>query len=134
MIAAPPQSQPSPLRILVVEDNIDAALTLADLLALWGHQPQVVHDGLAAITAAPTFRPQAVLLDIGLPELDGYGVARWLRADPDFSRVLIIGVTGYGQERDRQLSSAAGFDHHLVKPVDLARLRGLLDEASRALR
>jgi two-component system, sensor histidine kinase len=116
-------------RVLVVEDNVDAALTLADLLTLWGYEVRVVHDGLAALEVAPVYRPEAVLLDIGLPKMDGYGVARWLRAQPPLAGVLIVGVTGYGQERDRQLSREAGFDHHLVKPVDLGLLRRLLEEA-----
>jgi len=117
------------VRVLVVEDNVDAALTLADLLTLWGYDVRVVHDGLAALEVAPVYRPEAVLLDIGLPKMDGYGVARWLRAQPPLAGVLIVGVTGYGQERDRQLSREAGFDHHLVKPVDLGLLRRLLEEA-----
>jgi two-component system, sensor histidine kinase len=117
------------VRVLVVEDNVDAALTLADLLTLWGYDVRVVHDGLAALEVAPVYRPEAVLLDIGLPKMDGYGVARWLRAQPRLAGVLIVGVTGYGQDRDRQLSREAGFDHHLVKPVDLGLLRRLLEEA-----
>ena len=133
-MASNPSPRPAPVaqgaRVLVVEDNIDAALTLADLLALWGYEVQVVHDGLAALEAAPSYRPQAVLLDIGLPKMDGYGVARWLRAQPDLAGVLIVAVTGYGQDRDRQLSREAGFDHHLVKPVDLAALRRLLEGMS----
>ncbi len=127
-----PRPSRSGVRVLVVEDNVDAALTLADLLTLWGYEVRVVHDGLAALEVAPDYRPEAVLLDIGLPKMDGYGVARWLRAQPPLAGVLIVGVTGYGQERDRQLSREAGFDHHLVKPVDLTLLRRLLADASQA--
>lgn len=112
--------------MLVVEDNVDAAETLADLLRLWRYQVAVVYDGQAAVEAAPRFRPDAVLLDIGLPRMNGYEVARWLRQRADLGGVLLIAVTGYGQESDRARGREAGFDHHLVKPVDLDVLRGLL--------
>jgi DNA-binding response OmpR family regulator len=117
------------VRVLVVEDNVDAAETLADLLRIWGYEVEVVHDGQAAVEAAPRFRPRAVLLDIGLPRMNGYEVARWLRRRPDLDGVQLIAVTGYGQESDRARGREAGFDHHLVKPVDLEVLRRLLPEA-----
>jgi len=116
------------VRVLVVEDNVDAAETLADLLRIWGYEVETAHDGQAAVLAAPRFGPQVVLLDIGLPRMNGYEVARWLRCRPDLGDLLIIAVTGYGQESDRARGREAGFDHHLVKPVDLEALRHLLAE------
>jgi len=128
---SPPHS-PGPVdrgvRVLVVEDNVDAAETLADLLRLWGYEVGVVYDGQAAVETAPGFRPDAVLLDIGLPRMNGYEVARWLRRQPDLGGVLLIAVTGYGQASDRARGHEAGFDHHLVKPVDIELLRRLLSE------
>jgi two-component system, sensor histidine kinase len=124
-----PVSVLRPTRVLVVEDNLDAALTLADLLGIWGYEVSTVHDGLSAVETAPRFRPDVVLLDIGLPGIDGYEVARRLRRRPELAGLLIVAVTGYGQESDRQRSREAGFDHHLVKPVDLETLRRLLKGA-----
>ena len=121
--ASPPQA---PARVLLVEDNVDAADALAELLRLWGHEVAVAHDGAAAVQMAQTLAPGVVLLDIGLPGMDGYQVASVLRSLPDLQRALIVALTGYGQEADRQRSSLAGFDHHLVKPVDLEVLRRLV--------
>src|SRR5262245_50489297 len=112
--------------VLVVEDNADAAFTLVELLRLWGHEVEVVHDGPAAVGAASRFHPGVILLAIGLPGMDGYEVARRLRAAPETRGALLVAVTGYGQDSDRARARAAGFDHHLVKPVDLNRLRRLL--------
>ena len=114
-------------RVLVVDDLVDSARTLGRLIGLMGHEVQVAHDGPSALEAARDFRPDFVLLDIGLPGMDGYEVARQLNregADPD--RVLIA-LTGYGQQSDRESSYRAGFSHHMVKPVDLDRLQELLD-------
>jgi signal transduction histidine kinase/CheY-like chemotaxis protein len=108
---------PHGLRVLVVEDNVDMARSLTMLLNKAGCEARVVHDGAAALEAANEFRPQVVLLDIGLPGLDGYEVARRLRADPQHSHARLIAISGYGQSQDRQRSQAAGFHHHLVKPV-----------------
>ncbi|HEY1289560.1 MAG TPA: PAS domain S-box protein [Burkholderiales bacterium] len=105
-------------RILVVDDNIDAAVTLALLLKSLGHETCVVHDGLQALRMAAQFRPDVVLLDIGMPGLDGYEVARRLRALKRERPLRIVAVTGWGQEADRARSREAGFDVHLVKPVD----------------
>jgi CheY-like chemotaxis protein len=127
--ASPSPSTDRGARVLVVEDNVDAAETLADLLRIWGYEVETVHDGRAAIAAAPRFRPRIVLLDIGLPYMNGYEVAGWLRRRPDLGELLIVAVTGYGQESDRARGREAGFDHHLVKPVDLDALRRLLAEA-----
>lgn len=115
-------------RILVVDDNVDAANSLAVLLRLWGHDTFVVHDGAEAIAAARTARPSVVLLDIGLPKLDGYQVARALRAELGLVDSRIIAMTGYGQAEDRRRTREAGFDLHLVKPVDLEQLEAILAE------
>jgi CheY-like chemotaxis protein len=122
-----PKSLPAlaPCRILVVDDSTDAAESMAKLLLLAGHEVMVAHDGPAALQLAAREQPAIVLLDIGLPGMDGYEVCRRLRqlgpAD-----VRIIAVTGYGQDRDRQRSKEAGFDAHAVKPVDPSELWGLL--------
>jgi signal transduction histidine kinase/CheY-like chemotaxis protein len=113
-------------RILVVDDNADSARGMEVLLELLGNDVMVVHDGRAAIEAARNFRPEFVLLDIGLPGLDGYQVAATLRGNGLHRDVVIIAVSGYGQDEDRRRSLAAGFDHHLVKPVDLDSLVSLL--------
>jgi PAS domain S-box-containing protein len=105
-------------RVLVVDDNTDAAASLSLLLRSLGHETHTVHDGLEAVKAAQEFNPDIVLLDIGMPGLDGYEVARRLRALKRERRFRIIAVTGWGQEADRQKSQEAGFDLHLVKPVD----------------
>jgi CheY-like chemotaxis protein/two-component sensor histidine kinase len=105
-------------RILVVDDNIDAALTLQSLFAAAGHIVQVAHDGLQAIQMAELFRPDAVLLDIGLPRMNGYDACRRIRKSPWGADVKIAALTGWGQEEDRRKSSEAGFDIHLVKPVE----------------
>lgn len=116
------------LRILVVDDNVDSAVGLAKLLARTGHQVELAHEGPGALARAREQSPEAIVLDIGLPGMDGYEVARRLRQEPHGAQVLLIAVTGYGQEEDRQRALEAGFDHHLVKPVDIARLRKLISE------
>lgn len=118
-------------RILVVDDNEDGAQSLAMLLELRGNEVQTAYDGPQALEAVARFHPDVVLLDIGMPTLDGYETVRQLRARPDSRDALIIALTGWGQEEDRRRSREAGFDHHLVKPVDLGVLEGLLS-ASRA--
>jgi PAS domain S-box-containing protein len=114
------------LRVLVVDDNVDAAKTLAMLLRLEGHEIRMEHDGLAAVEAAQAYAPDVILLDIGLPGLDGYEVARRLRVIPALADTVLVALTGYGQEEDRRRSATAGFDHHLVKPIDLQTLASLL--------
>ncbi|HKV13009.1 MAG TPA: PAS domain-containing protein [Thermoanaerobaculia bacterium] len=114
--------------ILLVEDNQDAAAALAELLGIWGHQVRVAYDGPAALEAAKASPPEMVLLDIGLPGMDGYEVARLLRGLPGLARATIVALTGYGQESDRRRSELAGIDHHLVKPVDVEHLRRLVGE------
>jgi K+-sensing histidine kinase KdpD len=120
-------AQPPPgLRVLVVEDNVDAALAMSQLLSQAGCDTEIAHDGPAALEAADGFCPQVVLLDIGLPGLDGYEVARRLRADSRHVGSRLIAISGYGQAQDQQRSRSAGFDHHLVKPVDYRALIALL--------
>jgi signal transduction histidine kinase len=113
-------------RVLVVDDNTDGAESLAQLLRLDGHAVEVAHDGPAALDAAAEFRPQVMVLDIGLPGMDGFEVARRLRARPDGRDLVLVALTGYGRDDDRALSRAAGFDHHLVKPAELDALRRIL--------
>ncbi|MFL6200432.1 MAG: ATP-binding protein [Thermoanaerobaculia bacterium] len=115
-----------PLKVLVVEDNVDAAESLATLLRLWNHDVNVVHDGRTALEAARTQQPEVVLLDIGLPGLDGYQVARRLREELGLDHTLLVAMTGYGQPEDRRRSQEAGIHHHFVKPVEPIVLRNLL--------
>jgi CheY-like chemotaxis protein len=124
--ASSQQSKGPASRILVVDDNVDAAESLALLLRLNGHEVRTAHDGPAALEADATFQPDVVLLDIGLPGMDGYGVARRLREQPRDKRLTIIAATGYGRDEDRFRSKEAGFDHHLVKPVDPSLLEEYL--------
>ena len=120
---------PRPERILVVDDNVDAAETLSRLLRLSAHEVRVAHDGLAGLAAAREMNPDVVLLDIGLPKLDGLEVARSLRARADGPRPLLVAITGFGQAEDRARTAAAGFDHHLTKPVDPKALQKLMQTA-----
>ncbi|MEO5618094.1 MAG: ATP-binding protein [Candidatus Eisenbacteria bacterium] len=114
-------------RVLVVDDNRDAANTLADLLRLWGHEVVLAYDGLEALTRANETRPELMLLDIGLPGLDGYQVAERVRKESSNGGDLtLIALTGLGQQEDRERALAAGFDHHLTKPVNPSKLRELL--------
>ncbi|MFN3649439.1 MAG: PAS domain S-box protein [Armatimonadota bacterium] len=113
-------------RVLVVDDNRDASETLGDLLSLWGYEVETAYSGPEALEIARVFRPDAVLLDIGLPGMDGYEVARRLRGDPELASACLLAMTGYGQEEARRRSHEAGFDQHLVKPVDPELLRKLL--------
>lgn len=119
------------LRVLVVDDNVDAAEALSALLELSGHSTRLVHTGSKALAAALEFAPNVVLLDIGLPELDGYEVARMLRKEPTLKQPALIALTGWGTEEDRRQARNAGFDEHLVKPVDTARLTAVLSSVSR---
>jgi PAS domain S-box-containing protein len=113
-------------RVLVVDDNRDAAESAAVLARLWGHDVRVAYDGPGALELAGGFQPEVVLLDIGLPGISGYDVARRLRRMPGLDDVLLVAVTGYGQDMDRQCSQEAGFDRHLVKPLEPADLQDLL--------
>jgi len=113
-------------RVLVVDDNRDSAVSLAMVLDIMGNDTRTAYDGLEALEVAETFRPEVVLLDIGMPKLNGYDTARRLRAEPWGKHVLLVAQTGWGQEDDKRKSRDAGFDHHLVKPVDPAALEQLL--------
>ena len=117
---------PTPRSVLVVDDNQDAAESLAVLLRLAGHEVRTAYDGLVGLEAAKDFQPEVILLDIGLPRVSGYEVARELRKQVGLKEALLVAVTGYGQEEDRRKSREAGFDDHLTKPVDLAALQTLL--------
>ena len=110
----------------MVDDNRDAADMLGQLLTMLGAVVSVAYSGLAALDALEDFQPDSVLLDIGMPDMHGYEVARRIRASAGFSGVLLIALTGWGQEHDQRQSRAAGFDHHVVKPPDINRLRELL--------
>lgn len=123
---APGTLPAGPLRILLVEDNVDAATTLAEILSVWGHTTRLAHDGPAALDIARAEEADVVLLDIGLPGMDGYEVARRMRADALLPDAFLVALTGYGHAEDRRQARDAGFDHHLVKPVDFSALQGLL--------
>ena len=106
-----------PRRILVADDNRDAADALATLLELAGHEVRVAHDGEEAVTISERFEPHIILLDLGMPKMDGYETARHIRQQPWGSRAKLVALTGWGQQRDRERTTEAGFDAHLVKPV-----------------
>jgi CheY-like chemotaxis protein len=127
---ATPDEPVSGLRILVVDDNLDSATTLTLLLQVEGHEVRTAYDGETALDLAWGWRPQIALLDIGLPGVDGYEVARRLRQEGNLHDVLLVAMTGYGQEEDRRRAWLAGFNAHLLKPVDLEQLRALLAHAS----
>jgi CheY-like chemotaxis protein len=115
------------LRILIAEDNRDSADSLKTLLQALGYDTQVAYDGESAVHAAAALRPEVIIMDIGLPGINGYDAARRIRAQNPGMQVLIVALTGWGQEADRQRSAAAGIDHHLVKPLDLAGLQRILE-------
>jgi PAS domain S-box-containing protein len=117
----------SSLRVLVVDDNRDVASSTAALLKLWGHEAHMLHNGNDVLTSALGLRPNVILLDIGLPEMDGFEVARRIRREPGLDSVRLIAMTGYGQDRDRQLSREAGFDAHLIKPVQPDMLKTIIE-------
>jgi signal transduction histidine kinase/DNA-binding response OmpR family regulator len=117
-----------PRRVLVVEDNKDGAQILARLLRVWGHDVAVAHDGPAALESARAYHPEVVLLDIGLPGMNGYEVAQHLKEEDGMEKTFLVALTGYGQLEDQRESFAVGFDRHLVKPIDPAALKILLEE------
>jgi signal transduction histidine kinase/ActR/RegA family two-component response regulator len=118
------------LHVMIVDDNRDAAQTLAELLEAYGYTVSVAHDAPTALEQAAANVPQAFILDIGLPDMDGYALARELQTFPDTERAVFIALTGYGRDHDREQSTAARFDHHLMKPVDTPRLCALLAEST----
>ncbi|HKQ71042.1 MAG TPA: PAS domain-containing protein [Polyangiaceae bacterium] len=130
--AAPPKAdaRTRPLRVLVVDDNVDAASSLGSLLELLGHEVRQAHDGPSALVAADALAPELVLLDIGLPGMDGYTVAARLR-DAGHDRAMLVALSGYGEDDLQHRSSEAGFDRHLVKPVDFDSLREIISRAAR---
>jgi CheY-like chemotaxis protein len=129
---AMPAATPSllaPRRVLVVDDNVDAGESLELLLRMLGADSRVVHDGESALAMLSSFRPEMVLLDLGMPGMDGYEVARRIREQPGGGAILVIALTGWGQPEDRRRTQEAGFDSHLVKPVSLGVLQSLLAES-----
>ena len=131
--AAHPQGEQAPerdggagLKVLVVDDNVDAAVTLSMILESMGYATQVAHDGYQALALARDFRPRVAFLDIGMPGMSGYEVARALRTMAELEGIVLVALTGWGAESDRQRSGEAGFDHHLTKPVQLAVVEDLL--------
>lgn len=123
-----PAARATPLRVLIVDDCHDGANTLASLLRLWGYEAQVAHNGATALRLADAFHPQVFLLDIGLPEMDGYHLARHLREQPNFQDSLMVAISGYGGPSYRAQGMEAGFDVYLVKPVDPTAMEELLDQ------
>lgn len=118
-------------RVMLVDDNVDYITTMATLLTMLGHDVRTAHDGHSAIALAREFAPEFVFMDIGMPGMSGYDAARCLRQQPQMAHSVLVAVTGWGQEKDRQLSSGAGFDMHLVKPVELAQILGVLANVRR---
>ena len=113
-------------KILLAEDNLDAAEVLAKLLRLLGFEVEVTHDGYTAIHIANHSTPDFILLDIGIPDIDGYEAARQIRKNPKCKDSKLIAITGYGQEEDKSKSIDAGFDYHLIKPVGIEELKKIL--------
>jgi CheY-like chemotaxis protein len=114
-------------RILLADDNRDAAESLAIILRLEGHEVELAHDGHAALDSYNARRPDVALLDIGMPKSNGYDVARTIRSSPEGAGVLLIAITGWAQDADKAESRAAGFDHHLTKPIEPEKLIALLE-------
>jgi CheY-like chemotaxis protein len=129
-----PVQSPERRRILVVDDNRDAAVSLAMMLQLMGNDSRTAHDGLEALDVAEAFRPDLILLDIGMPRLNGYDTARQIRERPWGKAVMLIALTGWGQEEDRRKSQDAGFDSHMVKPIEIGVLQKLLASLNPATR
>ena len=129
LVKGPAAAPPRQARILVVDDNVDTATGIARLLTLLGHEVATAHDGLEAIEVARAQRPEFVLLDIGLPGMDGFEVAAMLRQEGCCEGAVFIAISGYGQDEDRRRSKEAGFDYHLVKPIDHDALLTLLSHA-----
>jgi CheY-like chemotaxis protein len=113
-------------KILVVDDNVDSANTMSRMLSILGHEVETAFDGLEAVNAAAAFRPEIVLLDIGLPRMNGYEVAEQIRQQSWGTDMVLIAQTGWGQQEDKQRAIEAGFDHHLTKPLDVAELLKLI--------
>ena len=127
---AEPRQGTAPLRILIVEDNLDAREMLRTLLALSGHEAYDAADGLEGLRMARELKPQVALIDLGLPQMDGLELASRIRSSPEGDGMVLVALTGYGQADDRQRAHDAGFDRHVVKPVDADILRDILVEAA----
>lgn len=121
---------PARCRILIADDNVDAVDSMQMMLELLGNEVSVARDGLQAVEAASVFRPDIILMDLGMPRLSGYEATRCIKRQPWGASIVVVALTGWGQESDRQRSREAGCDHHLVKPVALSDLQALLDGAS----
>ena len=124
-----PEIAPAPahtLKVLLVEDNVDVAKGVGRLLRLSGHETLVVNDGASAMKVAQDFAPDVVILDVGLPIIDGFQVAKWIRQEPALRKVVLVALTGYGLDSDKELAASAGFDFHLVKPVPFAEIKRIL--------
>jgi signal transduction histidine kinase/ActR/RegA family two-component response regulator len=128
------QAAPSRRRVLIADDNHDSASTLAMILEMGGNEVRVAHDGEEAASMAASFHPDAILLDIGMPRLDGYAACRRIRHLPGAGSILIVALTGWGNDDDKDRALAAGFDRHMVKPVDPALLQEILETAPAAAR
>jgi len=124
-----PSSKMSSLHVLVVDDDVDAAEAVAALLELQGHRPALVHDGLEVLEAARSFVPDVIVMDLGLPGLNGYEAAALLRQERSLNEVLLVALTGWGTEAHKRASMDAGFDSHLTKPVTFDRLLEALSRA-----
>jgi CheY-like chemotaxis protein len=122
------------LRVLVVDDSVDSAESTAIILEMSGHEVRKAHDGPDALSLAADFRPDVVLMDIGMPGMSGHEVAYRMRQTPGMRDIVLIAMTGYGRQADHEESRAAGFDHHLVKPLDFDKLREVLSAAAACLR
>jgi CheY-like chemotaxis protein len=122
----PPHLPDAKMRVLVVDDNVDAANSLGRLLKLLGSEVCVAHDGASAIAEIDRFQPAVVLLDLGMPIMDGYQTAEQIRARPEFQNAVLVAITGWGQEQDRQRTEVAGFAAHLIKPVNVDQLEKVL--------
>jgi CheY-like chemotaxis protein len=125
---------PPPCRVLVADDLRDSADSLGLLIELMGHTVEIAYDGEAALSAAERFRPDIVLLDLGMPKLDGFEVSRRIRAAPWSESMRLVAQSGWGQEEDRRRTAEAGFDHHLVKPIDPTALEALMQKLAVAAR
>ena len=130
LLREPVQQREKSCRVLVVDDNVDAAQAMAMLLEMSGHEGRMAHDGPSALEAALCWQPELVLLDIGLPGLNGFEVAKRIRPEPLLKKVVLVALTGYGLEADRQRSREAGFDHHLVKPTGFDAIEKILESVS----
>jgi CheY-like chemotaxis protein/two-component sensor histidine kinase len=119
---------PATARILVADDNLDSADSLSMMLEMLGHEVSSAHDGLEALETAKRSKPELIFMDLGMPRMSGYDAARLIRSAPECNGVVLVALTGWGQEEDRRRSLEAGFDHHIVKPIDFAIVEKLLED------